>query len=272
MRDDPSQVEAILTRFGERSSGDITFNKRTAASRPGTYDVTVTQARTRAEVNGADPAEALAANEQLTIRFNRRAQSNDNTIDLSVDLLAGDTPDDQVTKINTALADTSLDVTAFINATGHLSVRANEYGEDYRVYLLSDLAGGAGTTGVGNVELDDFGTELIGLMVVPKPPPSTIQHCVVTKAIEPKASRSPFQMIPLALPAKFALLMVSPIVFPKSPRDSRAAEGSCEVGPTVSDLGLQTQRTRSSDSNGEWRPKKKDYEGNSPVWKSPWVS
>ena len=78
--------------------------------------------------------------------------------------MAGDTPDDQVTKINTALADTSLDVTAFINATGHLSVRANEYGEDYRVYLLSDLAGGAGTTGVGNVELDDFGTELIGLI------------------------------------------------------------------------------------------------------------
>ena len=90
MRDDPSQVEAILTVLGN-ASGDITFNKRTAASRPGSYDVTVTQARTRAEVNGADPAEALAANEQLTIRFNRRAQSNDNTIDLTVDLLAGDT-------------------------------------------------------------------------------------------------------------------------------------------------------------------------------------
>jgi len=164
MRDDPSQVEAILTRFGERSSGDITFNKRTAATRPGSYDVTVSQARTRAEVSGADPAEALAGDEQLTIRYNRRAQNNDNTSDLTIDLLAGDTPDDQVTKINTALAESSLDVTAFLNATGQLTVRANEYGEDYRVHLISDLAGGVGTTGIGNVELDDYGTDLIGLI------------------------------------------------------------------------------------------------------------
>ena len=193
----------------------------------------------------ADPAEALAANEQLTIRFNRRAQSNDNTIDLSVDLLAGDTPDDQVTKINTALADTSLDVTAFINATGHLSVRANEYGEDYRVYLLSDLAGGAGTTGVGNVELDDFGTELIGLIGGTKA--TTINDTTLRgdKGYRTEGIEVTVPDDTSVLPVKSALLMVSPIVFTSHQRTHRQSR----------DLAKPLKRCRFSD----YRPRERDH-------------
>ena len=96
MRDDPASVERVLTRFGERLNGNFTYHRRTSETKPGTYDVEITQARTRAQVNGGAAAEALAANEDITIQFNRRVQANNNHADLTVNLQAGDTPDSRL--------------------------------------------------------------------------------------------------------------------------------------------------------------------------------
>ena len=92
MRDDPASVERVLTRFGERLNGNFTHHRRTSETKPGTYDVEITQARTRAQVNGGAAAEALAANEDITIQFNRRVQANNNHADLTVNLQAGTRP------------------------------------------------------------------------------------------------------------------------------------------------------------------------------------
>ncbi|MGC6416966.1 MAG: flagellar filament capping protein FliD [Bradymonadia bacterium] len=162
MRDDPTAVERVLTRFGERTSGDFTFTKRTSATKPGIYDVNVSQARTRATLTAGAPAEALAANEDLTLTFNRRAQTNGNPIEVNVSLLAGDTPEQQISKLNTAFEDRSLDLTAFLDADGAITMRSTEYGDDYAITALSTLAAGAGTTQLGNAVVEAIGTDLAG--------------------------------------------------------------------------------------------------------------
>ncbi|MEE2787582.1 MAG: flagellar filament capping protein FliD, partial [Myxococcota bacterium] len=162
MRDDPTSVERVLTRFGERLNGNFTYHRRTSESKPGTYDVQVTQARTRALVTAGAPAEALAANEDITVQFNRRAQANNNHADLTVNLQAGDSPDQQVTRINEAISAQGFDLTAFLDTTGRINIRANEYGDDYFVSMQSSLGGAAGTSRIGDAVTEDTGTDLEG--------------------------------------------------------------------------------------------------------------
>jgi flagellar hook-associated protein 2 len=161
--EDPDAVERVLTGFGERVDGDFTFVRRSATSRPGTYEVRVTQARTRAEVTGGAAAQVLAGNEQLTITYNDDAGDAAAAPKVfTVDLLAGDTAEQQVTKLNQAFEDEDVGLTAFLDANGRITVRAREYGSDYSVAVQSDTAAGAGTTSFGVVAVGDTGTDLVG--------------------------------------------------------------------------------------------------------------
>jgi flagellar hook-associated protein 2 len=164
MRDDPKAVERVLTRFGERVSGDFTFHKRTSATKSGTYDVHVKQARTRAELVGTAATEVLGANEELTVTFNRRAQNEGAPGVATIELLAGDTPEQQIEKINLGLADRSFDITAFLDASGQIAMRSTEYGDDYQISVTSDTAAGAGTTQFGLAQIEATGTDLEGLI------------------------------------------------------------------------------------------------------------
>jgi flagellar hook-associated protein 2 len=80
----------------------------------------------------------------------------------AVNLLAGDTADAQVTKLNQAFDDENVDLTAFLDANGRLVVRSVEYGGKYAVSVQSDTAAGAGTTNFGAVARSDTGTDLVG--------------------------------------------------------------------------------------------------------------
>ena len=163
LKDDPTAVERVLSRFGERTQGNLTFVRRSSKSQPGEYRVEVQQARTRAEVTAGAPAEVLAANETITIEFDRNAQQGDGVApDIDVELLAGDTPAQQLTRLQDAIGGAGYDVEVFLSAAGHLSFRSTDYGEDFSVDIVSNLAAGAGTSQIGNVNIRDEGTDLIG--------------------------------------------------------------------------------------------------------------
>ncbi|MBV70329.1 MAG: hypothetical protein CMH52_03185 [Myxococcales bacterium] len=164
MRDDPTAVERVLTRFGERMTGDFKFTKRTSVTKPGVYDVKVTQARTRAELTAAAPAEVLGADEEISMTFNRRAQTDGNPFEFNVALLMGDTPEQQITKFNTRFEESSLDMTAFLDAAGAITFRSTEYGDDYKITAQSNVAAGAGTSRLGDAEIEGLGTDLEGLL------------------------------------------------------------------------------------------------------------
>ena len=161
---DPSAVERLMTRFGEALDGaKFTFVRRSAKSQPGEYEVNVTTARTRADVQGAAAAEVLAQNETLTVRSYTDAQNlANNGTEIQVALAIGDTPDVQIGKLNSAFKTANLALEAFLDAGGLAHVRSQDFGKTYRVKVTSDLAAGAGTTRFGNVTLDDTGTDLAG--------------------------------------------------------------------------------------------------------------
>jgi flagellar hook-associated protein 2 len=163
LKEDPTSVERVLSRFGERVSGNFTFVRRTSKTEFGQYRVEVQQARTRAEVSAAAPAEALAANEVVTVEFDRNAQQGDGLgASINVALLAGDTPQQQVVRFQDAISNAGYELEVFLDAGGLLTFRSTEYGEDYAVDIISDTAAGAGTSQIGNVNIRDEGTELRG--------------------------------------------------------------------------------------------------------------
>lgn len=163
LKKDPTSVERVLSRFGERTRGNITFVRRNSKSQPGEYRVEVQQARTRAEVTAGGPAEVLAADETITLEFDRNAQQGDGVApDIDINLQAGDTPEQQVTRFQDAIDNAGYDVEVFLDAAGHLTFRSTDYGEDFAVAILSNQAAGAGTTQIGNAQLRDEGTDLIG--------------------------------------------------------------------------------------------------------------
>ncbi len=162
LAEDPTSVERVLTSFGERISGNFSFVRRTAQSQPGTYDVRITQARTRAETAGTAPAEVLAANESVQVGLNRSAQGGGVFVNVQVDLVAGQTPAQQVTAFNQKFEAQNFALTAFLDADGALTFRSNEYGDDFAVQIVSDTAGGVGTSNIGQALRSDTGTDLLG--------------------------------------------------------------------------------------------------------------
>ncbi len=162
-KDDPRAVERVLGSFGERVSGNFEFVSRSNHTKPGTYDVVVTQARTRAELSGTQTAEVLVQAETLSFNFSRAAQEANGAVrPLEVALQAGDSVEKQIQRINEEFESNNFELEAFLDDQSRITVRATEYGDDYSVNVTSDLAAGAGTSGIGNVEVAAIGTDLEG--------------------------------------------------------------------------------------------------------------
>ena len=163
LKDDPKAAERVLGSFGERLSGNFEFVSRSSKTKPGEYKVAVTQARSKANLVGASAAETLAQDEVLTVNFNRDATDNDPVIrNLTVNLTTGQTKAQQLETINQAFEDRGFELKALLDDTDKIVIEATEFGDDYAVDIISDIAAGAGTSGIGNVLLAGQGTDLKG--------------------------------------------------------------------------------------------------------------
>ena len=126
----------------------------------------VTQARSKANLVGASAAETLAQDEVLTVNFNRDATDNDPVIrNLTVNLTTGQTKAQQLETINQAFEDRGFELKALLDDTDKIVIEATEFGDDYAVDIISDIAAGAGTSGIGNVLLAGQGTDLKGTII-----------------------------------------------------------------------------------------------------------
>ena len=159
---DPAAVERLLTRFGEVVSGDFTYVRRSGATQPGEYGVVITSSRTRAQIAGAQAATDIAgADETLTIDLARTEGGDQQAV---VALTAGMTAAQQVTAINAEFTTQAMDVTAYLDAEGKLTLRSNQFGAGFDLTMVSSKAAGANTSGVGNAAINDAGTDLAGLI------------------------------------------------------------------------------------------------------------
>lgn len=165
LRDDPDAVRRILTRFGEKVSGNFSFIRRSHRTQPGIYEVEITQARTRGQIAGLGAAGVLGQDEQLTISYTSRAtRANDVPRQIQVDLLAGDTPAVQVQKIQQAFDANDIEASVFLDVNGALQIRTTGYGADQQLTVQSDVAAGADTTNLGDALRTGTGTDLRGLI------------------------------------------------------------------------------------------------------------
>lgn len=133
---------------GTSTDADTTVLKTTSDTQAGNYAVVVTTVGERANVEaGTDQTAVLAAAEQLVI--------NGTTVTLD----AGLSQAAVVTRINEFTAETG--VTADVNA-GALRLRSDAFGSDADISVISNVAAGATSTGLGTTELTDSGVDVVG--------------------------------------------------------------------------------------------------------------
>lgn len=160
LNSDPKGVRQLLSSFGDVVEGsDVSFLGSTAATQSGSYNVKVTQARTRATVIAGSAAQTISSNERLSFRINSDAQGTGNVQSLIVDLTVGMNANQQVSAIQSALDARNAQLTASLE-DGKLTLRHNEYGDDFKIEINSDQA--SGKSGFTNVTSSDTGSDLKG--------------------------------------------------------------------------------------------------------------
>jgi len=150
------EVKQVLKDVGSTTNSDTKFVGVSDDTVAGTYSVHVDVVAERALAQGAAAiAATLAQDEVLTIT----AQGKNYTINLT----SGMTDDQVVTQINTDLDDAGGSAFAQINSdTGKLEILSQDYGSGNTVKVVSDIASGAGGTGIGTTLISDTGVNVEG--------------------------------------------------------------------------------------------------------------
>jgi len=133
---------------GTASDADVKFLKGTSETAAGTYAVTITTVGERATVTAATAqTAALTADETLTIN------------NVSVALTSGMTQAQVVNRINSFTSQTG--VVADINS-GSTRLYTNDFGSDASLTVVSNVAAGATSSGMGTASVTDTGIDVIG--------------------------------------------------------------------------------------------------------------
>ncbi|SFI37210.1 flagellin N-terminal helical domain-containing protein [Planctomicrobium piriforme] len=133
---------------GTANDADVTVLKGTADTTAGAYAVSISTAAQRATVSaGTDQTAALAADETVTVNG------------VSIELSAGLSQGQVVSKINEYTDQTG--VTADVDS-GALRLTSQQYGSDASISVISNVAGGATSTGLGTSLATDSGVDIVG--------------------------------------------------------------------------------------------------------------
>jgi flagellar hook-associated protein 2 len=144
---DPTAVRQVLSRFGDTIKGsNVNYVSSSSKTKAGTYEVKVTQARTRATASGLSNAVATpAGGETLTIAVNTDTQGTGKVTSLQVNLTEGMTLNQQVKAIQDALDRKEVKASVAIES-GKMIIRHTEYGDNYQVKVTSNISNGTGFT------------------------------------------------------------------------------------------------------------------------------
>ncbi len=147
-------VTNLMTKLGKSFDTDgFTLYTPPTNLGSGTYNVQVTQVATKATTTAGAAYATLAQEEKLTFKQNGK------TVDIT--LAAGTTLANAVTKIQTDLqkAKFTLNVT---DSGGSLKFTASAFGSKYGFSVQSNVAAGAGTSGVGTTLVNAAGVDAAG--------------------------------------------------------------------------------------------------------------
>jgi len=146
-----NDIAALFSSMGSATDGQISYLSSTSATKPGTYDVTVTQLASQGALTSAAalaPTTTIAANTSWTVTLNDSTPSNSKNI-ASVTIPAGSyTPDALAKALQASINGLSTfssqgsSVTASIDSNGKLVLSSSKYGSVSNIALTD----GSGTT------------------------------------------------------------------------------------------------------------------------------
>lgn len=162
LEEDRSAVLGVLTSTSTTSIENLSVVSRPDGVPSGDYRVDITRAAEKAVVQGAGVVSTLAGDETLSFQFSSNAsESSPSVRSFTVDLAAGDTLAQVISKLNSAFSTQGVALSAE-DQGGVLKISSTDYGDDYDLSVVSDVAAGAGSTQIGTSELGDRGVDVAG--------------------------------------------------------------------------------------------------------------
>jgi flagellar hook-associated protein 2 len=151
-------VKRIFKNVGTTSNSEVSYVGKSDATVGGTYEVFVTRAATQGTATGGSSIETLTSDETLTVWYNNK--------EYQVALTSGLTANQVVSAINSAMDSAGVPVYAQVTDTGELQLLTDDYGSSQQVKVKSNVAAGAGTTGIGlSYVTDGKGVDVAGKFV-----------------------------------------------------------------------------------------------------------
>ncbi len=166
LADDVTHVTRLFAGFGVPSDANVEYVSKTAATQPGTYSVSVSQAPAKATVTGSSavPSAGILAAENLTIGLNSNATKAGTTpLAVTVRLTAGSKASDIVNAINSAFATKGIAASASKTSDNRIRVTASNYGDDYKLTIVSNQAA-TDQSGIGTTTIAHQGVDIAGLI------------------------------------------------------------------------------------------------------------
>ncbi|MBN2244041.1 MAG: flagellar filament capping protein FliD [Acidobacteria bacterium] len=160
LADNFTDVAALLLGDGTPKGGvtvtdnRVTYIGRTAATQAGTYAVEITALAQQAAATGTQAVTTLANDETLTIESG--------TSSAVVSLIAGDDLETVLSRINAALTEQGMNVTAADDGSARIRITTDDYGSACDIRVVSDRDASAGTTGFGTTPVTGIGTDIEG--------------------------------------------------------------------------------------------------------------
>jgi len=157
-------VTRLFIGIGVPSNSQIEFVSKTDATDPGSYGLVINTAPTRSTVLGANtvPTAGITAQETISVSFFTDATSASTTPNTAqITAAAGSKINDIVNALNSEFATKGLAVSAS-NNSGKIQIRADEYGDDFKIQVLSTATSPTNQSGFSNTVTEDTGVDVAG--------------------------------------------------------------------------------------------------------------
>lgn len=147
-------VTRLFIGIGVPTNSQIDFVSKTDDTDPGSYGVVINTAPTRATVDAdhAIQTGGIAAEEVLSVNvFTDATSTNETPTTVQITAAAGSTVNDIVNAFNSAFATADIAISAS-NNNGAIQIRTTEYGDDFKIQVLSDKDNSSTQSGLGTVD------------------------------------------------------------------------------------------------------------------------
>lgn len=151
-------VAGLFGQMGSTTNTNVQYVSASSVTKAGTYAINVTQAATQATITaGATvPSGGIAQSESLTI--------GSGSSSVVVSLASGSSLSTIVNTINDTLQQSGMTGIAASASNGYLELQSSAYGSAQSFTVVSNVASGAGGTGIGTTSLAASGTDVAGVV------------------------------------------------------------------------------------------------------------